>query len=148
MHHIKSHLARYCHFPSTSYCAVINRPLSYGTAIKENKKESATYVNVHKNWQIIKFILISVIINNRYHSNPLLFYWRDIYFWVFSRCDTCDVSGSFHVGIIEVMNTYFIWYFDKNVPGYKLIIPLCIQSAFKIVIKIVKLPEDCLFEII
>ena len=87
--------------------------LRYSNERWSNKKESDTYVNVHKNWQIIKFILISVIINN-YQSNPLLFYWRDIYFWVFPRCDTCDVSGSFHGEIIQVMNTYFIWYFDKK----------------------------------
>ena len=46
------------------------------------------------------------------------------------------------------MNTYFIWYFDKNVPEYKYIVPLCIQSAFKIVIRIGKLPNGCLFEIV
>ena len=43
------------------------------------------------------------------------------------------------------MNTYFIWNFDKNVPDYKYIIPLCIQSAFKIVIKIGKLPKYCIW---
>ena len=31
----KRTLTRYCPFPSTSYCPVINGPLSYGTAIKE-----------------------------------------------------------------------------------------------------------------
>ena len=34
------------------------------------------------------------------------------------------------------MNAYSIWYFDKNVPDYKYIIPLCIQYACLIVIRL------------
>ena len=67
---------------------------------------------------------------------------------MFSRCDTCDIRESFRARIIEVMNTYFNLYFDKNVPDYKYIIPLCIQYACKIVIRMGRLSKDGLFEII
>ena len=102
-------------------------------------------IGIHKYSNMFKYPLplTAITIRNRYY-----FYRRDIYFWIFSSCETCDVSGKFHCGIIQGTNPYFVRYFDKKVPEYKYIILLCIQFACEIVQRMGKLSKDGLFEMI
>ena len=103
---------------------------------------------MHRNWQRINYFLISVTINIRYHSRtPIILPTRYLFWGVFKMWHLWH-NKKFSWRNTQVMNTYFVWYVDKNIPDYKYLIPLCIKYACKIVMRMERLSKDGLFNII